>query len=88
MITKRIDDMNKVKFVKAKDGTVEITMDNETVHVFTSSQEVADFCSQYPYGTDLFGNAYASSSMDFASEYGFQTDNGAWEMLEAGLEAA
>ena len=86
MITKKDIAMDKVKFLNASNGTVEITMDNGTVHVFTSSQEVADFASQYPYGTDLFGHAYASSSMDFASEYGFQTDSGAWDMVEAGLD--
>lgn len=76
--------MNKAKFLNAKDGTVEVTMDNNDVHVFTSSQEMAEFIEDN--GMDLFENVYASSSMDFASEYGFQTDSGAWEMVEQALE--
>ena len=77
--------MNKVKFLTAKDGTVEVTMDNNDVHIFTSGQEVAEFIDEH--GDNVFEDGYASSSMDFASEYGFQTDSGAWEMIEAGLEA-
>ena len=76
--------MNKAKFLNAKDGTVEVTMDNNDIHVFTSSQEMAEFIQDN--GMDVLECVYASSSMDFASEYGFQTDSGAWEMVEQALE--
>lgn len=72
-----------VKFLNAKDGTIEVTMDNNDVHIFTSGNDVFEFINEY--GENVFEDAYASSSMDFASEYGFQTDSGAWEMIEAGI---
>jgi len=84
MMINKGNDM-KAKFLNAKDGTVEVTMDNNDVHVFTTSEEMAEFIRES--GMDVLEDVYASSSMDFASEYGFQTDSGAWEMVENALES-
>ncbi len=76
----------KAKFLNCKDGTVEVTMDNNDIHTFTSSEEMAEFIRDNGY--NVLEDVYCSSSMDFASEYGFQTDSGAWDMVQEALDIA
>lgn len=75
--------MMKVTFLAANEGTVEVTTSFGMKMVFANAKQLAEVAD-----TLDFSDAYSSSSMDFASEYGFDTDSGAWEMVEAGLEAA
>ena len=81
--------MVKATFLAAKDGKIVITLENteglepaRTIEV-ESSDDIA-------FLKDLvdFSDAFASSSMDFANEYGFPYPSAAWDMLERGLEAA
>jgi len=82
MITQKENEMVRAMFLAAKDGKIEVTLEGGQVLKIESSEDVA-----FLNGLVDFTTANCSSSMDFASEYGFQTNNGAWEMLEAGLEA-
>jgi len=76
-------EMVKAKFLAAKDGKIVITLEGDNQIEVDSSDDIA-------FLKDLvdFSEAFASSSMDFANEYGFPYPSAAWDMLERGLEAA
>jgi hypothetical protein len=75
----------KVTFLNAKDGKIEITYTTKTgvsnTVVASDAMEVAMFAKFLD-----FSEAYCSSSMDFADEYGFVNGTAAWDMLHRGLD--
>lgn len=78
---------SKVTFLSAKDGSIEITYrtadgSHKTV-VANTTKDVTTYA-----GFLDFSEAYCSSSMDFADEYGFAFPSEAWSMLERGLNLA
>ena len=76
-------EMVKAKFLAAKDGKIEVTIEGGRVLVVESSEDVA-----FLNGLVDFTTANCSSSMDFADEYGFPYPSAAWDMLSRGLEMA
>jgi hypothetical protein len=75
-----------VNFLAARDGKVELyTGIDMLLGKFSSTEELVEFMKTTPLD---FSRAYASSSMDFASEYGFDSDGMAWNLIECALETA
>jgi len=76
--------MIAIDFLNAKDGKVELYsgFKNLVATVGSVDEMVAAIRS---LKLD-FSGAYASSSMDFASEYGFGSDGMAWNLVENALE--
>lgn len=72
-----------IDFVYANYGKIVLALlDDAKVVTAESSKEVADAISNYGLAKDF----WMSSSMDFASEYGFASDSEAKEMFEAGVK--
>jgi hypothetical protein len=73
-----------INFISARDGKVELyTGIDILVTKVSSSEELVEFMNT----TSLdFSRAYASSSMDHASEYGFGSNGMAWNIIENALE--
>ena len=75
-----------VNFIAAKDGKIELyTGIDILLGKFSSTKDLVEFMKTTPLD---FSRAYASSSMDFASEYGFGSDGMAWNIVENALETA
>jgi hypothetical protein len=74
----------KVTFLSAKDGKVELYSGVDNLVAVAGSAEILAATIR-ELKLDL-SDAYASSSMDFASEYGFGSDGMAWNMVECALE--
>ena len=74
----------KINFVSAKDGKIELHMndDNSSMDCTIKSSAnpiiLADIMSKHGFADTVM----ASSSMDFASEYGFKTDDGAKKLYQ------
>ena len=75
--------MKNVTFIAANEGKIELFLDADTPIVSTG--DVAELAEALK--TLDVRNAAASSSMDFADEYGFDTYHGAYDLLTAALEA-
>ena len=71
-----------IDFIVAKNGKIEMTILVEKVVTAESSKEVADAISTYGLADDF----WMSSSMDFASENGFASDDDAKEMFNLGVK--
>ncbi len=75
-----------VNFIAAKDGKIELyTGIDILLGKFSSSEDLVEFMKTTPLD---FSRAYASSSMNHASEYGFGSDGMAWNIVETALETA
>lgn len=68
--------MVNAKFLSAVDGAVVVTLEGGREIVMKSPEDVA-----FLVGLVDFSTALASSSMDFADEYGFTHATDAWAML-------
>lgn len=75
--------MMLVTFLNAKDGAVEATTSFGLTLTFKTPEQLAGVAK-----TLDFSNAYHSSSMDFADEYGFPFPSAAWDLVQRGLEMA
>ena len=77
----------KINFVSAKDGKIELHMndDNSSMDctIKSSANPIILAAIMDDYGFD--DTVMASSSMDFASEFGFNTDRDAWSIYNAGV---
>ena len=76
--------MQKVRFIAANNGALELYRDVEDL-IIASSDSLELAVAIQGLGLD-FSEAYASSSMDFASEYGFLNDSAAYDLLTQALE--
>jgi len=75
--------MKNVTFIAANEGKIELFDDVDSMIIATGDvNELAEALKTL----DL-RDAMASSSMDFADEYGFDTYHGAYDLLTAALEA-
>ena len=74
----------EITFISANEGKLQFFSDIDTL-VFESGD--ADELTVAVREMDL-SNAYGSSSLDFASEYGFMNDTAAYDLLTVALERA
>lgn len=74
-----------VTFLNANDGAVEATTSFGLKMTFRTAEELAKATKELGLN---FSQCYSSSSMDFASEYGFGSDGDAWNLVEVALETA
>lgn len=77
--------MRTIDYISAIDGNVCLYDGSELVVASVDPEYLGDFIRTA--GLDL-SNAYGSSSMDFASEYGFRNDSDAVVILQQALEIA
>ena len=76
---------NKINFVGANKGGLEFVLENDTYEnklVGKNLEECALIIAKHGLADRVMG----SSSMDFASEDGFETDDGAMLLLKRALE--
>ena len=71
----------EITFISANEGKIEFYMDNALVFASGDLDELARVMPEM----DL-RDAMASSSMDFADEYGFATHSGAYDLLTQAIE--
>lgn len=76
----------QVEFISANDGKIELYSDVDTL--ITSCSTAEDLATAIRTWNLDFSNTYASSSMDFASEYGFSNNDEARNILMTALEIA
>ena len=74
--------MTDIEFVDAYNGGLTMYADDKMVGFGKTVKEVASVMARH--GVD--GIIYFSSSMDFATEYGFETNDGAKKLFEDALE--
>ena len=71
-------------YLKADEGKIVVSIDDSVVGSVNSARELADlFRTQ---GVTLDSEIYNSSSIDFADEYGFESEGDAHEIIEQALE--
>jgi hypothetical protein len=78
--------MNKPKFVffDAVDGKVALQINGDLVGSVSNSGELITLLKQSKVSNEDV--IYHSSSVDFATEYGFSDDNGAYRIIEPALD--
>tara|TARA_R110000796_G_scaffold34020_4_gene87904 strand:- start:334 stop:660 length:327 start_codon:yes stop_codon:yes gene_type:complete len=74
--------MTNVTFITAENASVVLYAGDEVVAIADNAQDLAE--AIYEGGLN-FDDAFNSSTMDFASEEGFETDSGARDLLESAL---
>ena len=72
----------EINFVTAKNGKIELMSDKTVVVSSVDVEELTN--TMYDHG--LADSVYHSSSMDFASEDGFENDGDAWVIFDAALK--
>jgi len=70
-----------IDFINAEDGNVEFFAHHTLIGRADNAEDLADIL----INNDVAATVYGSSSMDFASEYGFDCDEGASQLLDAGV---
>jgi hypothetical protein len=78
--------MQRAKFVffNAEAGCVSVTINSVPVGAVNNSEDLVALLQQS--GVTLEDEMFHSSSVDFATEYGFSDDNGAYRIIEPALE--
>ena len=71
-----------INFVTAKNGKIELMSDKTVVVSSVDVEELTN--TMYDHG--LADSVYHSSSMDFASEDGFENDGDAWVIFDEALK--
>jgi dihydroxyacetone kinase-like predicted kinase len=72
----------EINFVTAKNGKIELMSDKTVVVSSVDVEELTN--TMYDHG--LADQVYHSSSMDFASEDGFENDGDAWVIFDEALK--
>ena len=72
----------EINFVTAKNGKIELMSDKTVVVSSVDVEELTN--TMYDHG--LADEVYHSSSMDFASEDGFENDGDAWVIFDEALK--
>ena len=72
----------EINFVTAKNGKIELMSDKTVVVSSVDVEELTN--TMYDHG--LADSVYHSSSMDFASEDGFENDGDAWVIFDEALK--
>lgn len=71
-----------INFISADNGAIEMFEGDNCVAVASTAKSIAYFIEEF----GLADNCYASSSVDYASEYGFENDEDAINLWEAGVK--
>ena len=71
--------MSKFVYFKAADGEVVVTIDQQPVGSASTAEDLARILLENAVSTA--DDCYCSSSVDFASEEGFATDDDAHDMI-------
>ena len=74
--------MKPITFISAKDGYIQFHNSDHEVARAKCPLGIAHVI--VAYDVDLLG-LYASSSMDFAKEYGFEDNSSAWKLFNQGV---
>ena len=74
--------MTDIEFVDAYNGGLVMYADDKMVGFGETVEEVASVMTRH--GVD--GIIYFSSSMDFATEYGFETNDGARDLFKSAVD--
>ena len=72
----------EINFVTARNGKIELMSDKTVVVSSVDVEELTN--TMYDHG--LADSVYHSSSMDFASEDGFENDGDAWVIFDEALK--
>ena len=72
----------EINFVTARNGKIELMSDKTVVVASVDVEELTNV--MYDHG--LADSVYHSSSMDFASEDGFENDGDAWVIFDEALK--
>ena len=72
----------EINFVTARNGKIELMSDKTVVVCSVDVEELTNV--MYDHG--LADSVYHSSSMDFASEDGFENDGDAWVIFDEALK--
>jgi len=72
----------EINFVTARNGKIELMSDKTVVVSSVDVEELTN--TMYDHG--LADQVYHSSSMDFASEDGFENDGDAWVIFDEALK--
>ena len=72
----------KINFVTAKNGKIELMSDKTVVVSSVDVEELTNTMTDH----GLADSVYHSSSMDFASEDGFENDGDAWVIFDEALK--
>jgi hypothetical protein len=76
-----------IRYLKAESGKVVLSSggrEDTIIAASNSAEELAAAMKEYGLDSSLLN----SSSMDFASEYGFDYDYAAWDLFDAALTLA
>ena len=77
--------MTKFVFLDADSGMISVSVGDVTVGTAATSRELVELFKAVGLDTEQ-DNLYGSSSIDWASEYGFGSDLGAQELIDAALD--
>ena len=77
--------MSRFVFLNAEDGAVVVEIENEVVGSASTAEELAELFREHAVST-ADDNVYFSSSLDFASEEGFDSDDAAHEIVDTAFE--
>ena len=75
----------KIDFISAVDGQLAFYSGSELVFADNCSFRIGVWLAERPQS---LWNASHSSSLDFASEYGFESNEAAWDLLKESVRAA
>jgi hypothetical protein len=73
---------NMIDYISCDNGAIEMFADDVCVAVAETAKSIAYFLKEYGFD----GSVYTSSSIDFASEYGFENDEDAIALWEEGVK--
>lgn len=79
--------MTKFVFFGADQGKISVEVDKRWAGTASTAQELADLLAAHSVDVDT-ATMYHSSSVDFASEEGFATDNCAHALIDTALDLA
>jgi len=70
-------------FLNACDGEIVVTVDDQQVGAASTAESLAAIFEEYGCTS---GDIYSSSSVDFASEEGFASDDAAHNLINSAME--
>lgn len=71
-----------IDFISANNATIQLFDGDNMVAAVKTAKSICYFLQEYGVGESVF----ASSSIDFASEYGFETDDAAMDLWLEGFK--
>ena len=72
-----------IDFISAFAGGIQLTVADKGDYWASNAKDLASFIEEF----GVSPSAMRSSSMDFASEEGFASDDAAWKLWEAAINA-